>query len=98
MKDKITNPTLMRVMLVKREVCRVTADWQGLRVRSGRAWVSLKGSDLILSRGQEIPIDLAKKDVALVSAVGQAPLVMELLGEAPRRPAADPRPAMSAAR
>jgi hypothetical protein len=97
MKDKMTNPALMRVMLVKREVWRVTADWRGLRVRSGRAWVSLKGSDLILSRGQEIPIDLAKKDVALVSAVGGLPLVMELLGEAPRRPSANSRPAMSTA-
>jgi hypothetical protein len=93
--NKATKPMLMRVILAKCEVQRVTTDWQGLRVRSGRAWISLNGRDLVLERGQTIAIE-SKKDFALVSPLGSMPLMIELLGEAPRQPTGDPRPALRA--
>jgi hypothetical protein len=87
--------TLMRVMLVKREAYRVAEGQRGLRVRSGRAWVTLNGSDLVLRRGEEIVI-ASKGDFAVVSALGCVPLVIELLGDTPQPPAVDPRPVVNA--
>ena len=73
----------MRVMLLRGEVQRVTANYRGLRVRSGRAWVTLRGRDLVLKRGDEIALE-GRHDAAVVSPLGCAPLIIELLGEAPR--------------
>ena len=84
----------MRVMLLKGEVQRVETNYRGLRVRSGRAWVTLQGRDLVLKRGDEVALD-GRHDAAVVSPLGHAPLVIELLGEAPRHPTVDPRLAMS---
>jgi len=84
----------MRVMLLKGEVQRVETNYRGLRVRSGRAWVTLRGRDLVLKRGDEVALD-GRHDAAVVSPLGHAPLVIELLGEAPRHPTVDPRLAVS---
>ena len=86
--------TQMRVMLLKGEVQRVETNYRGLRVRSGRAWVTLRGRDLVLKRGDEVALD-GRHDAAVVSPLGHAPLVIELLGEAPRHPTVDPRLAVS---
>jgi hypothetical protein len=96
MANKLTTPTMLRIILTKCEVQRVTTDWQGLRVRSGRAWVSVNGRDLVVKRGQTIAIE-AKNDFALVSPLGSAPLVIELLGEVPQSVTGNSQPAMSAA-
>ena len=85
----------MRVMLLRGEVQRIEANYRGLRVRSGRAWVTLNGNDLVLKRGQEIVLE-AKDDFAVVSALGCVPLVIELLGDTPQPPAVDPRPVVNA--
>ncbi len=84
----------MRLMLLKGEVQRVESNYRGLRVRSGRAWVTLQGKDLVLNRGDEIALE-GPRDAAVVSAVGHTPLIIELLGEAPRHPTVDPRLAVS---
>ena len=84
----------MRVMLLKGEVHRVNSNYRGLRIRSGRAWVTLNGRDLVLKRGDEIALE-GRHAAAVVSPVGRAPLIIELLGEAPRRPTVDPRLAVS---
>lgn len=81
--------TQMRMMLLKGEVQRVKSNYRGLRVRSGRAWVTVDGRDLVLKRGEEVALEM-KHDAAVVSPLGHAPLVIELLGEAPRHPTADP--------
>jgi hypothetical protein len=90
-----TTTTLMRVLLMKCEAYRVTAKYRALRVRSGRAWVTLNGRDLVLKRGQEIALE-SKTDFAVVSTLGGMPLVIELLGETPRFAAFNPRRAVSA--
>jgi hypothetical protein len=79
----------MRVMLLRGEVQRVMANYRGLRVRSGRAWVTLRGRDLLLKRGDEITLE-GRHDAAVVSPLGHAPLIIELLGEAPHQPTVDP--------
>jgi hypothetical protein len=93
MKAKLTN--VMRVMLMGRETYRVAANYRGLRVRSGRAWLTLSGRDHVLQRGDEIALQ-SPKDYAVVSPVGRAPVVLELLGEAPQQPCLDPRPMVNA--
>jgi len=85
----------LRVMLMGRETYRVTADQRGLRVRSGRAWITLDGRDLVLQRGEEIALS-ARHDDAVVSAAGRGPVVIELLGQAPRQPDVNLRPAVNA--
>lgn len=87
--------TRMRVMLLKGEVQRVESNYRGLRVRSGRAWVTVNGRDLVLKRCEEIALD-RQHDAAVVSSLGHAPLIVELLGEAPRQPTVDPRLVMNA--
>ncbi len=80
----------LRVMLLRGEVQRVKSNYRGLRVRSGRAWVTLNGCDLVLRRGEEITLDVPH-DAVIVSALGHVPLVMELSGAAPAHPTIDPR-------
>ena len=82
MSNKTSN--VMRVMLMGRETYRVTAKQRGLRVRSGRAWITLNGRDHVLKRGEAIALQ-PKHDYAVVSSVGNMPVVIELLGEAPRQ-------------
>ena len=85
---------LLRVLLLPGEIRRVELNYRGLRIRSGRAWITVNGRDLVLKRCEEIALDM-RRDAAVVSALGHAPLVVELLGEAPHRPATDPRLATS---
>jgi hypothetical protein len=85
----------IRVMLLTGEVQRVASNYRGLRVRSGQAWITLDGRDVVLKRCEEIALE-PRHDAAVVSALGRGPLVIELLGETPRRPAVDPRLAVSA--
>jgi hypothetical protein len=95
MNTQVPNAGLqMRVMLLKGEVQRVGTNYRGLRVRSGRAWVTLQGRDLVLKRGDAVALD-GRHDAAVVSPLGHAPLVIELLSEAPRQPTVDSRLAVS---
>lgn len=91
MNAKTSNASIpMRVMLLQGEIQRVGSNYRGLRVRSGRAWLTVNGRDLVLKRCEEIALDM-RRDAAVVSALGHAPLVIELLGEAPHQPTIDPR-------
>ena len=78
------------MMLLQGEARRIEANYRGLRVRSGRAWVTLNGCDLVLKRCEEIALE-KRHDGTVVSALGRAPLVIELLGEAPLQPTIVPR-------
>ncbi|CAG0928571.1 hypothetical protein TFLX_00938 [Thermoflexales bacterium] len=86
--------TQLRVMLMRGEVQSVKSNYRGLRVRSGRAWVTLNGRDLVLKRGEEVALEM-RQAAAVVSPLGYTPLVIELLGETPRQPTADPHLAIS---
>ncbi len=71
---------LLRLVLYRGEVYRVPPAGRGVRVLKGRAWATYGGKDLLLTRGDET--DFASgQGAALVSAVGRAPLVLEVLGQ-----------------
>ncbi len=70
---------LLRLVLYRGEVYRVPPAGRGVRVLKGRAWATYGGEDILLTRGDET--DFASgQGAALVSAVGRAPLVFEVLG------------------
>jgi hypothetical protein len=77
-------PIIARLMILAGEVYRLPEGSRGLRVVSGRAWLTFAGRDVILRRGDRE--DLAPgPDTALVSALGCKPLVLEVLGRRKRR-------------
>ena len=82
--------TQMRVLLLQGEIQRIESNYRGLRVRTGKAWITVNGRDLVLRRGEDVALE-APHDAAVMSALGHAPLVVELLGEAPCQPSIDPR-------
>jgi Protein of unknown function (DUF2917) len=84
MKTISTPSPLMRLMLTEREAFGVPAGYRRLRVRSGRAWVTLAGQDLTLERGQVVRLN-SRAGRAVVSPLGRLPVVVELLGPAERR-------------
>ncbi len=93
MNDKASN--MMRVVLMGRETYRVAAGPRGLRVRSGRAWITLNGCDHVLKRGEQIALQ-SKHDYAVVSPAGKRPVVIEVWDETPRQSGAKLRPVVNA--
>lgn len=71
---------MLRLMLRHDEVFRLPATSQGVQVVSGQAWLTVAGEDIFLKNGQRL-WPLANRDSALVSALGQAPLILEVLGD-----------------
>jgi hypothetical protein len=78
---------ILRLVLYHGEVYRLPEAWRKIRVRSGRAWVTLAGQDTVLACGEEAGLGRGK-DFAVVSALGPAPLVLEILGEERRESSA----------
>jgi hypothetical protein len=70
---------LLRLVLYRGEVYRVPPVGRGVRILRGRAWVTYAGEDILLARGDEACL-ASTQGAALVSAVGCAPLVLEVLG------------------
>jgi hypothetical protein len=69
---------MVRLALYKNEVYRLPRAWREVRVLTGRAWLTSGGEDILLARG-ESAVSSSRRDTALVSALGQVPLVLELL-------------------
>jgi hypothetical protein len=67
----------LRLILYKNEIFHLPQACQEIRVLAGCAWLTLDGQDIILTRGDQLW--LAKnRDFALVSALGQNPLIFEV--------------------
>jgi hypothetical protein len=49
-------------------------------VVAGAAWLTVAGKDIFLKRGESMRL-LGGKELALVSALGQTPLILEVFGE-----------------
>jgi hypothetical protein len=71
---------ILRLVLYRGEVYRLPEAWRKIRIRSGLAWLTFAGQDTVLACGEEAGFGPGK-DFALVSALGHAPLVLEILGE-----------------
>jgi hypothetical protein len=70
----------LRLILYKDEVCRLPQGCQEIRVLSGRAWVTVSEKDLFLCSGDSLALN-PKRTLALASALGNAPLVLEVRGQ-----------------
>jgi hypothetical protein len=71
---------LLRLILYRGEVYRVPPAGQGVRILKGRAWATYGGEDILLAHGDETHF-ASGHGAALVSAVGCAPLILEVLGQ-----------------
>lgn len=71
---------IVRLMLKHDEVFRLPATSQGVRVVAGLAWLTVSGEDIFLNSGEKLHL-LIRKDVVLVSALGNVPLILEVLGD-----------------
>ena len=85
---------ILRLVLYRGEVYRVPEAGSGIRIREGQAWVSYAGKDLVLPKG-EVLWFISGKDAALVSSVGPAPLILEILGDYRRLSAAIKSPVLT---
>ncbi len=87
---------LLRLVLYRSEVYRVPPAGRGVRILKGRAWATYGGEDILLMRGDETHF-ASGQGAALVSAVGCAPLVLEVLGQDRRASSSALRSALSPA-
>ena len=73
-----------RLVLVHGEAYGLPKDASGVRVRAGRAWLSIGGEDVILGRRDEVRFasSEAKGGLGAISPVGRVPLMIEVLGGA----------------
>jgi hypothetical protein len=72
---------LLRLALYPDEVFRLPPNSRELRVVTGRAWVTHAGQDVVLGRGEAASV-APGRDLAVLSALGRWPLIVEVLGEA----------------
>jgi len=77
--DSRRSPVLLRLTLYSGEVYKAPRGCTAVRVRTGTAWVTQGGADIILDAGSGATLP-SGRDFALVSALGGRPLVVELLG------------------
>jgi len=77
--DSQRTQVLLRLTLYGGEVYKAPRACTAVRVRTGVAWVTHGGADIILPAGNYADLS-PDKDHALVSALGGRPLVVELLG------------------
>jgi hypothetical protein len=75
--DSQSTSPVLRLILYKGELFHLPQIRQEIRVLSGRAWLTVAGKDIILTRGEKMSLT-KKKDLALISALGQSPLVVEV--------------------
>ncbi len=71
-------PVALRLVVYPGEVYRLPQAGQQVRVAAGRAWLSLQGRDLVLAASETTRLPVSA-EAALVSAVGTAPITVELL-------------------
>jgi hypothetical protein len=66
-----------RLTLENAEVVRVPQGCRELQVLSGTAWMTVDRQDIILLSGDKASLP-SNKDFAIVSALGNAPLILEV--------------------
>ena len=73
---------MLRLVLYQHELCRLSPKCRGIQVLVGQAWVTLAGEDLVLTPGEKMRF-APTKDFALVSALGDVPLIVEIQDDPP---------------
>ena len=69
---------LLRMIVYPGEVYRLPEAGQRLQVQAGQALLTIQGRDVMLGTHETAQLPISE-EAALVSAVGQAPLMVELL-------------------
>lgn len=77
--DSGPTQVLLRLTLYSGEVYKAPRGCTAVKVRTGMAWVTQGGADIILEAGRRADLP-SGRDFAVVSALGGRPLVVELLG------------------
>ena len=72
------SPVLLRLVINPDEVYRLPEAGQCVRVASGRAWLTAQGRDIVLEPHHPIKIT-ASSEAMLVSSLGEAPVILEVL-------------------
>ena len=72
----VSSPRVVRLVLERGEVCRLSRRAARVAVRSGTAWIAARGRDYLLSAGQSLSLPPARD--TLLSGLGEPPLVVEL--------------------
>jgi hypothetical protein len=72
----VASPRIVRLVLERGEVCRLSRRAGTVAVRSGTAWIASKGRDYLLAAGESLTLP-PSRDI-LLSGVGELPLVVEL--------------------
>jgi hypothetical protein len=70
-------PITQRVLLYPGELYHVPAVAHHVQFTAGRAWVSYHGQDMIVNANERVTF--TDHDTALISPLGQNPLVIELV-------------------
>lgn len=86
---------ILRVILGKDELYCLPPGCRGVHVVDGQAWIVIAGQDIILTPGEKTWFD-SDKDLPLISALGNTPLILELLGDRATIPASTIPQAMAA--
>jgi HSP20 family molecular chaperone IbpA len=70
--------TSTKLTLVGNETYRLGVKRQTIRVLSGTAWITIDGKDVILSRGQQMALNVRRGDFSVLSGIHGASLEVEL--------------------
>ncbi len=73
---RVSSPRIVRLLLERGEVCRLSRHAARVVVRSGTAWIASDGRDYLLAAGQCLALPPSRD--ALLSGIGEAPLVVEV--------------------
>jgi hypothetical protein len=76
---------MLRLLLYRGELYCLPPMRQCIHVSSGSAWITHAGKDIILTQGGKASL-ASSKDFALVSALGDSPLIVEIMEDCDRRP------------
>ena len=64
--------------LEKSEVFRIPSSCKELHILAGAAWITIAGRDIVLTSGGKVSLD-PKKDCAILSALGNKPVSLEVI-------------------
>ncbi len=73
---RVSSPRIVRLVLERGEVCRLSRRAGRVAVRSGTAWIASQGRDYLLGSGESLALPPARD--TLLSGIGEEPLVVEL--------------------
>jgi hypothetical protein len=75
--DNLKSQITVQFTLIKGEVFRIPSICKKIHVLSGSAWLTVAGEDIILTAGEKVSLG-SNQDIALLSALGEMPLVLEI--------------------